>query len=461
MIMKPSDLKGKKITVMGLGILGGGTGVVKFLVKHGAKVLVTDLKSRRELANSLKQLKSFRIQYVLGRHRLSDFIDSDLIIKNPAVPNDSKFLKAAARHKVPIENDASLFFQYCPVPIIGITGTKGKSTTVALLERILKKSGILVVLVGHNTTSVLDRIELIKPNCLALFELSSWRLEGLAKTKKSPWIAVVTNVLPDHLNTYRGMKEYQAAKKNIYRFQNSGDYVILNKDNEITRSFGKKVPSQRYWFSLKTFSKQNGAFVKDGKIFFSSRGKVSLVANLADLKIKGDHNTHNALAAVTVAKLLKVNNEDITSALCSFKGMPGRLEQIRVLRGVKFYNDTAATNPAATISALRSFRQKVTLIAGGQNKGLDYFPLAQEIAKKVNDLVLLPGSASNELAKHLNYLDFSFGQNDSLALALGAAYRKAKKGDIILFSPGAASFNLFKNEFDRGNKFKKIVNKLP
>jgi len=445
---------------MGLGTLGGGVGTAKFLAKQGAKVLATDLKSRAELANSLKQLKSFPIKYVLGRHRITDFTNTGLVVKNPAVPKNSPFLKAAERRDIPIENDASLFFNYCPNPIIGVTGSKGKSTTVALLERMLKKGKVPVVLAGHNTTSVLDRIELLKKKDWVLFELSSWRLEGLAKIKKSPQIAVITNLVPDHLNTYRGMREYQEAKKKIYQFQNSRDYVILNRDNKITRSFGKEVPSQRYWFSLKSFSEQNGAFIKNNKIFFRSYGKESLVLDLSTLKLLGKHNVQNALAAVIVAKILKISNRNIADVLRSFKGMPGRIELVRILKGAKYFNDTAATIPDATIAALDSFNKKVILIVGGQNKKLNYSNLSRKIIKRTKQLILLPGSASDEIEKLLKRRHFSFTKCNSLSSAVLAARQRAEREDVILFSPGAASFNLFRNEFDRGDQFKKFVNKL-
>lgn len=445
---------------MGLGTLGGGLGTVKFLVKNKARVLVTDLKLKEELKDSLKKLSSFPIHYVLGRHRSKDFLTADLIIKNPAVPKNSPYLKLAQKNGIPIENDASLFFRFCPAPVIGVTGTKGKSTTVALLEKMLKRKGKKLVLVGHNRISVLDRLSKVTKKSIVLFELSSWRLEGLKEIRKSPWVAIVTNIVPDHLDTYRGLSEYQEAKKNIFRFQTKKDFVVLNKNNPITKSFGKEVISQRYWFSTKYFPEQNGAFIKKGGIYFRKQGKEIKVAAIKDLKLFGKHNKENVLAAITAAKILKVANNNIWHVLTHFKGMTDRLEHIRTWKGIKFYNDTTATIPDATIAAVESFTKKVILIAGGQDKGLNYYQLAKVIEKRVKYLALLSGSASKKILKYLNPQRTSFSQHKTLPSAFQKACQVAEKNEVILFSPGAASFNLFLNEFDRGDQFKKLVQKI-
>lgn len=459
--MKPSELKGKKITVMGLGILGGGIGTVKYLAAQKAKVLVTDLKSKRELRSALIQLKSLPIFYVLGKHRKEVFIKTDLIIKNPAVSNNSPFLKLARKHQIPIESDASLFFRFCPAPIIGVTGSKGKSTTVTLLEKMLRRKEENIILVGHNRISVLDRLTKVKKNSLVLFELSSWRLESLKAVGISPRIAIVTNIFPDHLNTYKNISEYQNAKKNIFLFQSKKDFVILNRDNPYTKKFGAEVTSQRFWFSTKYFSEQNGVFLKGGKIYFRKQGKEAIITNISKIKLLGNHNLENILAAICAAKILNVQNNDINFVLKHFTGIPDRLELVRTWKGIKFYNDTSATIPDATIAALKALKGKLILIAGGQDKGLNYFKLAQIIKKRVDHLALIPGSASIKLLKYLGPKTISFSQHQTLPSALKKACKKAKRNYTILFSPAAASFNLFLNEFDRGEQFRKLVKKIP
>ncbi|MBU1075073.1 UDP-N-acetylmuramoyl-L-alanine--D-glutamate ligase [Patescibacteria group bacterium] len=458
--MKPSDFRGKKITIMGLGTLGGGIGVVQYLVKLGAKLTVTDLRIQKQLAPALKKIKSKGIIYVLGKHREQDFKNADLIVKNPAVPKASKYLEIARQNNVPIESDATLFFQLCRIPIIGVTGTKGKTTTVALLEKIIKRSGRHVVLVGHNQISVLDRLNQIKKDTIVLFELSSWRLEILREHKLSPHGAIVTNIAKDHLNTYSGMSEYVKAKSNIFAFQNKNDFVVLNKQNPYTQQFGKSVISRRFWFSKVPFTEQNGVFVKNSKIVFRNMGKDNIVLSTDTLKIRGEHNLENVLAAVLTAKILQVPNIYIKSAIAEFSGLTDRLEFVKKYNGKSFFNDTAATMPDATIAALRSFPKKVVLIAGGVDKELSYFQLANAIKKHARVLVLLPGSATEKLKLYLDKNKTSYTESKTLQQAVETAYNLANETDSILFSPGAASFNLFENEFDRGEKFRKIVKKL-
>jgi UDP-N-acetylmuramoylalanine--D-glutamate ligase len=458
--MKTTDFKGKRITIMGLGTLGGGVGVVSYLLKCGAKLTVTDIRTKKQLSLAIKKIKSKQIVYVFGKHREQDFKNADLIIKNPAVSKTSKYLKIAKKNNVPIESDATLFFQLCKVPIIGVTGTKGKTTTVALLEKIFKQAGKHVVVVGHNQVSVLDRLDIIKKNSVVLFELSSWRLEILQEHKISPHGAVITNIAQDHLNTYKGMSEYIKAKSNIFAFQKKNDFVILNKQNRYTREFGKDVISRRYWFSKKPFVEQNGVFVKNSKIIFRKAGKDSFVAPISLLKVKGEHNLENVLAAVLTAKILGVANKYIKSSIGVFSGLTDRLEFVREIKGSAFYNDTAATIPDATIAALRSFSKKVVLIAGGVDKKLSYSNLAGEISKHSKATVLLPGSATEKLKPYLRKKRIEYTETKNLLQAVKTAYSLSNKKDSILFSPGAASFNLFKNEFDRGEKFRSIVKNL-
>ncbi|MFA6271493.1 MAG: UDP-N-acetylmuramoyl-L-alanine--D-glutamate ligase [Patescibacteria group bacterium] len=458
--MNPSNFKGKKITIMGLGTLGGGVGVARYLLKQGAILTITDLRSRKQLMLAINKIGSKNINYVLGKHREQDFKNSDLVIKNPAVSKESKYLKIAKKNNVPIESDASLFFQLCNAPIIGVTGTKGKTTTVALLADILKKAGRHVVLVGHNQISVLDRLNLVKKNSIVIFELSSWRLEILKEHKISPHIAVITNIAEDHLNTYHGMTDYVEAKSNIFAFQKNNDFVFLNKENSYTQKFGRSVRAKRFWFSKKYFPEQNGIYVKNDKFIFRNMGQEYTIAKVSALKIKGDHNVENALAAILIAKILKVQNKYIIKSLSSFAGLQDRMEFVRTLNGKTFYNDTAATIPEATVVALRSFSEKVILIAGGVDKKVSYNMLAREIIKRVELAILLPGTATDKLKIALNKNKYQYLEVKDLKSAVSEAYHIKSKSHIVLFSPGAASFNLFKNEFDRGEKFRQIVRKL-
>ena len=433
------DFKNKKVTVMGLGLHGGGVGVAKFFVRQGAKVLVTDPKTKKELKDSIDKLKGYKINYVLGKHRVGDFKNADLIIKNPAVPKDSKYLKIAKKNKVPIETDIGLFFELCPSKkIIGITGTKGKSTTATLIAELLKTK-YKVVLAGNIRASVLEELPKVTKDTIVVLELSSWQLEDPKPHRKSPHIAIITNIMPDHLNRHKGMKDYIEAKKLIFKFQKPKNFLILNRDDKIVREFGREAKAKIIYYSKKR-----------------------AVKYLKCIKLAGEHNLNNISAAITVAKIFKILDSTIKKTLRNFKGIEGRLEFVKEIKGVKYYNDTTATTPEATIAALRSFDSKVILIAGGTDKNLNFKELARVILKKVKVLILLPGTATEKIEKASLRPASQRGElvarrTKNMKGAVKIARENAEKGDIILLSPGCASFGLFQHEFDRGEQFKKSL----
>jgi len=407
--------KDKKVVIMGLGLLGGGIGAAKFFYKQGAKVLITDLKTRKELKESIKKLN--QVKLVLGKHRKQDFINADLIIRNPGVPRESKYLKIAKNNNIPIKTDIDIFFDLCPGTIIGITGTKGKSTVATLIYLFLKKKYPKTFLAGNIGISPLEILPRIKKKTKVVLELSSFELENL---KKSPKVAVITTLFPDHLNRYKNFKDYVNAKKSIFKYQNKNDILVLNKDDIETK-----------------------------KLCLEAKSKVCF--------FKGS----NISAAVLVAELFKISKKDIKKVLSNFKGVPHRQEFIAEKKGIKYFNDTTATNPEAVIFAIETFRKrfpksKIILIAGGEDKKLIYRSLARKIKRDVDYVVLLPGTGSNKLKKDLSKLYPVKSMNQ----AVRKASYLAQKGDIVLLSPGAASFNLFENEFDRGNQFVKAVKKL-
>jgi len=401
---------------MGLGLLGGGVGVAKFFCKQGSKVLVTDLRSRKELKPSLEKLKGLSIEFVLGKHRKQDFVNTDLIIRNPGVPRESKYLKIAKDNNISVRTDIDIFFDLCPSQIIGITGTKGKSTTATLIYLFLKTKFRNTVLAGNIGVSPLEILPKINKKTKVVLELSSFELEGL---KKSPHVAVITTLFPDHLNRYKNFKDYINAKKSIFKYQKKNDILVLNSDSE-TKKFCSEAKSKARFF-------------------------------------KGS----NVAAAVLVAELFKISKKDIKKVLSNFKGIPHRQEFVAEKKCIKYFNDTTATNPKAVIFAIETFRKrfpksKIILIAGGEDKKLSYRSLAINIKDNVAYVVLLPGTGSNKLKKDLS----KFYPVKSMKQAVRKASYLAKKGDIVLLSPGAASFNLFENEFDRGNQFVKAVKKL-
>jgi len=413
------------------------------------------------LADQIKRLgqSAEKINFVLGRHREEDFKDADLVIKNPGVPSSSKYLKIARENNIPIETDISIFFQLIDRKrIIGITGTRGKSTVTTLIYELIKTSDKHAVLGGNITKSPLAQMTQVKRGGTAVLELSSWMAESLEPIKKSPHIAVFTNIYPDHLNTYDGIKQYAEAKKNIFIWQNHQDYAILNRDNPYTYKMGKVAPSRRFWFSKKYFSEENGAFVKSGWIIFRRDGIEQKICPIRKIALVGDHNLENVLAAAAAAMIFGIKPAAIARVLGKFQGISDRLEFLREIKGVKYYNDTTSTMPEATLAALKALggKKNIILIAGGSDKGLDFSALAKEIKKTCKAVVLLNGSGTERMRRGLR----RYSVVESMADAVGVAKSQAKSGDIILLSPACASFGLFKNEFDRGEQFRKIVIKL-
>lgn len=465
-IMDLDFFKNKKVTVFGLGLHGGGIGIVEFLSKKGAKVVVTDLKTKEELRSSLEKLKGLKnVEYVLGQHRSEDFIKTDMIIKNPVIPWDNQNIKLALKNNIPVEMDSSLFFKLCKNPIIGITGTKGKTTTSTMIYEMLRACGKNPVRVGVGQIPVLNRLDLLEKNSVVVFELSSWRLSALGRIKSSPYISVVTNILPDHLNYYKSMKDYVADKKNIFLYQKNSDWLVINNDSEVAREFPEESSAKIIKFSENPLKEGNSIFIEDGAIYLNNGIDAKKLMELKNMKIKGVHNIFNMMAAIGAVYAFGIPFESIKKCAGVFKGIPHRLEFVREIGGVKFYNDTAATVPDAAICALNSFSEPIVLIAGGTDKKLDFAEFGKEIIKRVKNLILIKGTATEklvaEIRKNSNEEKFQNAEIvDSMEKAVESARKLADSGDVILLSPGAASFGLFLNEFDRGDKFKETVKKL-
>jgi len=463
--MKIEDLKGKKITVMGLGLHGGGLGTVRFLHSQGAKIVVTDLKSKEELKPSLEKLKDLKdVEYILGQHRTEDFTNTDMIVKSPPVPWTNKCIKMALEKKIPVEIDSSLFFKLCKNPIIGITGTKGKTTTATLIYEILKLAGKNPIKAGIGQVSVLDKLNELKKDSLVAFELSSWRLSALGREKLSPHIAVITNIFPDHLNYYPDMASYIKDKKNIFLNQKTEDVCILNWDDEVLNKFESEVKFELIKFSRKCIAEGRAVYENEGAIYFNDGVDEKKIIDISEIKIRGEHNIGNILAAIGAAYAAGVNFENIKKAVSEFKGIPHRLEFIRELNGVKYYNDTSATTPDSAIFGVNSFTEPIILIAGGSDKKLNMSQFANVINEKIKGIVFLKGEAANKIIAELKKItgkkDEDFKIVDSMEKAVEIAKSEAQSGDVVLLSPGSASFGLFANEFDRGNKFKEAVNGL-
>jgi UDP-N-acetylmuramoylalanine--D-glutamate ligase len=456
------SFKDKRVLIMGLGLHGGAVAVVKWLLKNKSKLTITDVKTKQELKNSLDKIKTKqKIKYTLGGHDIKDFVDQDLIVQNPGVPADSKYLIKARQNKIPIVNEAVMFFGLYPGKSIGITGTRGKSTTATILHHILKTKIKSNVVAGNIATNpmftVLDKI---KKNTWPVLELSSWHLENMAEYKKSPHIAVVTNVLVDHLNRYKNFAAYKKAKLAIVKNQNKDDIAVLNADNVHSYGFAKQTKAKKFFFSL--HKKVRGAYLCKDWICFYDGQKKSRIMPIQEIKLLGEHNLANILAAVTVAKIIGVGNKNIRLAVSKFKGVDYRLQYKGRVKGIDIFNDSTSTTPDATQAALRAMQcRQVVLIAGGEDKQLDYRGLAKTIKEIANFVILLSGTGSEKLIKELTKIDYPAYKLVTDINKLKNAWRLSlkhvnKQAGCILFSPAAASFNMFDNEFDRAKQFDKL-----
>lgn len=470
--MEKLSLKGKRVTVFGLGLNGGGVGTARFLAGQGVReIIVTDIKKREELSASLGKLASFKhITYVLGQHRPEDFSRVDLVVKNPVVPWTNEYVRLAEKSGVPVEMDSSLFFDFCKNPIIGVTGSKGKTSVSSMLVHLLRAGAVPVSAVGVSQSPVLGALEKLSPSDTVVFELSSWRLSALGRRKRSPKLSVVTNIFPDHLNYYKTMAGYVRDKKHIYEFQKKNDTVVLNADDETTRSFADDAPGRVLFFSAKgDLHGHDGAFFRDGIAVFSFGGEEYPIFSFDDVKIPGEHNRVNMLAASLAAIAYGLPKEKVREGVHTFSGVPHRLELVAEKRGVSYWNDTAATIPEAAIGALRAFEgRNIILLVGGSDKNLRFDMFAKEILDRTKGVVFFEGAATEALKRELCKIisdeekgNCRFEEVASMAKAVEIASRSAKEGDIVLLSPGAASFGLFKNEFDRGNQFREAASALP
>jgi len=435
---------GKSITLMGLGLLGRGVGDAEFLAPLVKELVVTDLKTETQLAESVARLKKFpNIVFHLGQHVLEDFQGRDLVIKAAGVPLDSPYIAEAKKHNIPVRMSADLFAELSGVPVVGVTGTRGKSTVTHLLAYILATAGKKVLLGGNvRGVSTLSLLKDVSSDAIAVLELDSWQCQGFGDAHISPQVAVFTTFFPDHMNYYGGsMEKYFADKANIFTNQTPEDTLVL----------GEQVAP---------FIKE---YAYDKKI--AAHTEIAGSTNVPKkwiLEIVGEHNRYNAGLAIAAADALGVDMDSIEEAVKIFPGVEGRLEYMGEKNGIKMYNDNNATTPEATVAALTALGEKknIILITGGSDKNLSLDVLVAGVNATCKALIPLAGTGTDRLltslmtsATHLPFL----GPFSSVQEALQEAMRHAVAGDIILFSPAFASFGMFKNEYDRNDQFKAAV----
>ena len=432
--------KNKRITVLGLGLLGRGVGDVEFLAKCGAEVLVTDKKSDGELAESVAKLKKYpNVTFRLGGHQKEDFEKCDLVIKSAGVRLDSPEIVAARAAGVPVAMSTALFAKYATeagAKIVGVTGTRGKSTVSHMIHHSLIRANKRTVLGGNvRGISTLAMLPDIKKGDIAVLELDSWQLQGFGDLKISPNISVFTNLMPDHQNYYKGMDEYFADKANIFRYQKADNVLIVG--NSIADKVRAAQPPLDPIVPEKIPS--------DWK-----------------LRVVGEHNRENASFANAALEALGLSDEEIQAGLESFEGVEGRLQFVCEINGVKIYNDNNATTPEATIAALRALGDNMTLIVGGSEKGLALGELVSEVKKRVSHVILLTHpnyKGSARLAESLRNADIPYEEARELSAAVTSALENTNTG-TILFSPAFASFGMFKNEYERNDQLLEIVRRM-
>lgn len=450
-MLRPADFKGKTVLIMGLGLHGGGVGSAAFFARLGSRVIVTDLKSRRELAPSIAKLKRFsNITYHLGGHRSEDFKTADYVIQGPGVPDDSRFLLIAKRSGVPLLSDVELFFRFCPAPIIGITGTKGKSTATWLIDAFLRlgpKRTKRVWVGGNIRKSALDFLTRTRPGDLVVLELSSFQLDSLKRSRMSPHLALITNIFPDHLNRYPSMAAYTASKVTIFKFQKRDDALFINARDPLLARIGRGAPAKVIRFDPE-------------RIIAPYRAVIS--PNIPDFHLP------NIAGAIAVARHAGASSSAIRKVLKTFRGMPSRMQTVRRIGGITFVNDTTATNPEAARRAVietkrRIGREGLHVIAGGYDKGLTVGGFAEALGRHAASVVFLPGKASEKMRAKIKMQKskrLKLADARTMREAILMAYHNAAPGDVVLLSPGAASFGLFKHEFDRGQQFVREVKGL-
>ena len=452
------SIKGKRVTFCGIGT--SNLPLIKLFAEKGAVVSACDKKSYEDLGENAVKAEKAGAKLILGNDYLKN-IETDILFRSPGTPFYKEELEVLKKKGVVVTSEMEVFFDLCPCKIIAVTGSDGKTTTTTIISELLKAQGFTVHLGGNIGKPLLPEIESINESDFAVVELSSFQLISM---RKSPDIAVVTNLAPNHLDIHKDMQEYVDSKKNIVLHQNAFSKTVLNLDNEISNSFEQAVRGQLVKFSRRN-KVSNGAYLEGEKIVYSDYGAKTDVLNIKDIKIPGMHNVENYLAAISAVWGI-VSVDTIKKVATAFSGVAHRAEFVRELNGVKYYNDSIASSPTRTArGTLSLYDEKIIIIAGGYDKHIPYEPLGPVICNKVKTLILLGDTAPKIRAAVEKSENYSDGNPDIIMVnnmeeAVKAAYDCAKSGDIVSLSPASASFGLYKNFEERGNHFKKLVNEL-
>lgn len=462
--MKNENWKKKSVLILGLGQYPKGSGVsaALFFARAGADVVVSDFYYTPAMDENVERLKRFKnVRFIFGKHPLEEVRRADIVIRHQRIRVTEPEMKEAVAHGIRIETAESLFLRLCPCPVVGITGTRGKSTTSTLVYEMLRASGKNVVLGGNILVSPLTFLSTLKKDNLVVLELSSFQLEGTGAAGISPQFSLITNILRDHLNAYEGMDDYAEAKAQIFRHQDANGLAVLNASDEYGKGWMKEAPGRVLSFGTKS---SDAMLTKMDLVWKDPKtGKKEVLLLRKQVKLLGEHNAMNVLAAALLARAAGASTTAIRRVAKTFKGVPSRLEEIALMNGVRFINDTTSTTPDATMAAVKAIApisKTIHLIAGGADKELTFDELAKLLKQKKVHLTVFEGTAFAPFAKALRKAGVMFERVGSMKEAMDVHLAVAKKGDTILLSPGCASFGIFKNEFDRGDQFKKLVEEL-
>lgn len=451
-------IKGRYVAVMGMGV--SNTPLIRYLMDLDANITVFDRKTEEELDRALCEEYMLQgIKFSLGENYLDNLVGYDIIFRSPSMRPDLPQIEKELDRGAVLTSEIEMLIDLCPGKIIGVTGSDGKTTTTTLIYNMLKEEGYNCYLGGNIGIPLFSKIDEMRPEDIVVLELSSFQLMTL---KKSPDIAVITNVSPNHLDIHKDYNEYINAKRNIYLYQNNNDLVVLNYDNDITREFADTAKGKVRFFSVNT--RLDDGVILDQNIIKTSSGKIrTQIIDIKDILLLGRHNVENACTAIAAVQDL-VSIESIIKVLKTFKGVEHRCEFVREINGAKWYNDSIGSSPTRTIAGLISFPSKVILIAGGYDKHLDYTELGKYIVDRTKAVILLGQTKEKIKTAIEEELGKRFGNNDlpikeciSLEEAVNEAYKLAKDGDLVFFSPASASFDMFKNFEERGNKYKELV----
>jgi len=446
------DLRGRRVLVVGLARTGVAT--AHFCAARGARVTATDSRAEGEIGDPIAKLKDAGVLLELGSHQEKTFLEQDLIVPSPGVPADEPHLQAARAKGITIWSEIELAYRFMKGRLIGITGSNGKTTTASLLEHILKTAGMQTILAGNIGTPLIGCVDAMKDDTCTVAELSSFQLELIDTFR--PNIGVFLNLTPDHLDRHHTMQAYGAAKARLFENQTGEDFAVLNADDAATTPHAPSLP-RVYWFSRKQRVAQ-GAYVRGEEIVFRQDGTEEILFKLGDIPLAGAHNVENALAAASAARLAGAPSSAIAKGVRSFAGVEHRLEFVAEIGGVRFYNDSKATNVDATLKALDAFPGRILIILGGKDKGSDYTALQKPLREKAI-LALLIGAAAEKIERQIAG-SVALDRAETLARAVETASHAAQRGDVVLLAPACASFDQFQNYEHRGRVFKDLVKQL-